>query len=159
METALLCVADDLLRAMDDKKVSVIVLLDMSKAFDSVLRHDILLQKLQELGISSPSLDWFHSYLTDRYQRVRIHDSVSELLPLKYGVPQGSILGPVLFTIYVNDLLSVPEHCKLACYVDDCKLYLSFPSPNINTAIANLNEDLNNICSWCCRKFFTNKPG
>ena len=145
-ETALLCVTDDLLRAMDDKKVSVIVLLDRSKAFDSI-RHDILLQKLHELGISSPSLDWFHSYLTYRYQRVRNHDSVSELLPLKYGVPQRSILGPVLFTIYVNDLLSVPEHCKSACYVDDSKLYLSFPSPNINTAMANLNEDLNNICS------------
>ena len=129
----------------------------MSKAFDSV-RHDILLQKLHELGISSPSLDWFHSYLTDRYQRVRIHDSVSELLPLKYGVPQGSILGPVLFTIYVNDLLSVPEHCKSACYVDDCKLYLSFPSPNINTAIANLNEDLNNISSWCCRNSLLINP-
>ena len=67
---------------MDDKKVSVIVLLDMSKAFDSI-RHDILLQKLHELGISYLSLDWFHSYLTDRYQRVRIHDAVSELLPLK----------------------------------------------------------------------------
>ena len=156
-ETALLCVTDDLLRAMDDKKVSVIVLLDMSKAFDSV-RHDILLQKLHELGISSPSLDWFHSYLTDRYQRVRIHDSVSELLPLKYGVPQGSILGPALFSIYVNELLSVPEHCKSACYVDDSKLYLSFPSSNINTAIANLNEDLNNICSWCCRNSLLINP-
>ena len=85
-ETALLCVTDDLLRAMDDKKVSVVVLLDMSKAFDSI-RHDILLQKLHGLGVSSPSLDWFHSYLTDRYQRVRIHDSVSDPLPLKYGVP------------------------------------------------------------------------
>ena len=129
----------------------------MSKAFDSI-HHDILLQKLHELGISSPSLDWFHSYLTDRYQRVRIHDSVSDLLPLKYGVPQGSILGPVLFPFFVNDLLSVPEHCKSACYVDDSKLYLSFPSPNINTAIANLNEDLNNICSWCCRNSLLINP-
>ena len=146
-----------LLRAMDDKKVSGIVLLDMSKAFDSI-RHDIVLQKLHELGISSPSLDWFHSYLTDRYQRVRIHDSVSELLPLKYGVPQRSIPGPVLFTIYVNNLLSVPEHCKSACYVDDSKLYLLFPSPNINTAIDNLNKDLNNICSWCCRNSLLINP-
>ena len=64
-ETTLLCVTDDLLRAMDDKKVSVIVLHDMSKAFDSI-RHDILLQKLHELGISCPSLDWFHSYLATR---------------------------------------------------------------------------------------------
>ena len=58
----------------------------------------------------------------------------------------------------MNDLLSVPEHCKSACYVDDSKLYLSFPSPNINTAIANLNEDLNNICSWCCRNSLLINP-
>ena len=58
----------------------------------------------------------------------------------------------------MNDLLSVPEQCKSACYVDDSKLYLSFPSPNINTAIANLNEDLNNICSWCYRNFLLINP-
>ena len=103
------------------------MLLDMSKAFDSI-SHAVLRQKLQTLGVSSLSLDWFHSYLTGRCQRVRIHNAVSDLLPLKYGVPQGSILGPVLFTIYVNDLLSVPEHCKSACCVNDNKLYLSFYS-------------------------------
>ena len=112
---------------MDDNN-DVIVLLDMLKAFDSI-RHDISLQKLHELGISSPSLDWFHSYLTDRYQRLRIHDSVSDPLPLKYGVPQGSILGPVLFTIYVNDLLSVPEYCKSACYVNDSNFIYHFLLP------------------------------
>ena len=156
-ETALLCVTDDLLLAMDNKKVSVVVLLDMSKAFDSI-SHTVLLQKLQALGVSSPSLDWFHSYLTGRCQRVRIHDTVSDLLPLKYGVPQGLILGPVLFTIYVNDLLSVPLHCKSACYVDDNKLYLSFPSTNTTTAIDNLNEDLKNICVWCCENSLLINP-
>ena len=74
-ETALLCVTDDLLLAMDSTKVSVVVLLDMSKAFDSI-SHTVLLQKLQALGVSSPSLDWFHSYLTGRCQRVRIHQTL-----------------------------------------------------------------------------------
>ena len=128
--------------------MSVVVLLDMSKAFDSI-SHTVLLQKLQALGVSSPSLDWFHSYLTGRCQRVRIHDTVSDLLPLKYGVPQGSILGPVVFTIYVNDLLSVPLHRKSAGHVDDNKLYLSFPSTNATTAIDNLNEDLKNTVKTC----------
>jgi len=83
--------------------------------------------------------------------RVYIQDAVSDQLPLKYGVPLGSILGPVLFTIYVNDLLSVPEHCKSACNVDDNRLYLFFPSSYISTAIDNLNEGLERISGWCCK--------
>ena len=143
---------------MDDKLVSIVVLLDMSKAFDSI-RHDILLQKLQSLGISSSCLGWFNSYLSDRNQRVRIHDALSEPLPLKNGVPQGSILGPVLFTIYVDDLLSVPVHSKSVCYVDaDCKLYLSFPSVDLPDAIELLNEDLRNICKWCCQNSLLINP-
>ena len=156
-ETALLGVTDELLQAIDDRKISALVLLDMSKAFDSI-RHDILLQKLQALGVSSQSLNWFHSYLVGRSQRVRIHDAISDALPLKYGVPQGSILGPVLFTIYVNDLLSVPTHCKSACYVDDSKLYLSFPSSDISTAIDNLNADLECVSRWCCQNSLLINP-
>ena len=83
---------------MDDKKVSIMVLLDMSKAFNSI-RHDILLSKLQSLEFSQCALDWFQSYLSERQQCVRIGDAVSKVLPLEFGVPQGSILGPVLFTI------------------------------------------------------------
>ena len=124
-ETALLHVTDDFFMATDKSEVSVVVLLDMSKTFDSI-RHDLLLQKLQSIGVASSSLEWFHNYLSGRSQRVRIGDAISDPLPLKYGVAQGSILGPVLFTIYVNDLLSVTAHCKSVCYVDDCKLYLSF---------------------------------
>ena len=104
---------------------------------------DMSLQKLYELGISSQSLDWFHSYLMDCKQKTRIQDVISDGPPLKYGVPQGSILGPVLFTVY--DLLSVPTYCKLACCVNYSKLYMSFPSIAVSTAINNLNVDLESI--------------
>ena len=95
---------------MDEKRISVVVLLDMTNAFDSI-RHDILLAKLRRTGIS-----------LSRKQVVRIENVVSEQLELSYGVPQGSILGPVLFTLYFNELLSIPNHCQSTEYVDDTKL-------------------------------------
>ena len=156
-ETALLYVTDQLLQAMDNKKVSIMVLLDMSKAFDSI-RHDILLSKLQYLDFSQGALDWFQSYLSNRQQCVRIGDAVSKVLPLEFGVPQGSILGPVLFTIYVNDLLSVPKRCLSASYVDDCKLYLSFSPAELPTSILALNEDLTRISQWCCKNSLLINP-
>ena len=84
-ETALLCVTDDLLQAIDDKKISALVLLDMSKAFDSI-RHDILLQKLQALGVSFSCRDWFHSYLVSCSQRLRIHDDDGKLLSTYFSL-------------------------------------------------------------------------
>ena len=89
---------------------------------------------------------------------MRIGDAISDPLPLKYGVPQGSILGPVFFTIYVNDLLSVPAHCKSVCYVDDCKLYLSFRSTDIARVFGYLNEDLREIFRWCCQNSLVINP-
>ena len=149
-ETALLYVTDQLPQSMDSKKVSIMVLLDMFKAFDSI-RHDILLSKLQNLDFSQGALDWFQSYLLNRQQCVRIGDAVSKILPLEFGVPQGSILGPGLFAIYVNDLLSVPKRCLSASYVDDHKLYLSLSPAELAKSISALNEDLTRISQWCCK--------
>ena len=124
-ETSLIHTTDAFLKGIDDKKLTACVLLDMSKAFDNV-DHQILLRKIQSVGASTSALKRFNSYLTNRYQVVRIHNSVSDPLPVECGVPQGSILGPLLFSIYVNDLPEVPRHCSTECYVDDTKLFVSF---------------------------------
>ena len=102
-ESALLHFTDELLNNMDQNKISVIVLLDMSKVFDSI-RHDFMLRKLRKVGVSESACDWFESYLSQRQQVVKFQNTVSDPLPLTIGVPQGSIMGPVMFTFYVNDL-------------------------------------------------------
>ena len=147
-ETALLYFTDEILKNMDDKKVSVIVLLDMSKAFDSVC-HDLMLSKLCRIGVSNAACNWFGSYLSQQNQIVNIANCISDPLPLSVGVPQGSILGPVLFTRYVNDLLSVPKHCQAMGYVDDTKIFLGLPPSQISDAVIALNKDLSHIGTWC----------
>ena len=121
------------------KELTACVLLDMSKAFDSV-DHQILLRKLQDVGTSTSALQWFNSYLTIRYQVVWIHSSVSDPIPVEYEVPQGSILGP-LFSIYVNDLPEAPRNCSTEWYVDDTKLFVSFHSQNTQRIVEEMNGD------------------
>ena len=83
-------------------------------------------------------------------QAVKIEDTLSEPLPLTVGVPQGSILGPVLFTLYVNDLLQVPKHCRALGYVDDTKNFMARPSSQLSDAFSAVNQDLRDISRWCC---------
>ena len=149
-ESVLLHFTDEILKNMDEKRISVVVLLDMTKAFDSI-RHDILLAKLRRIEISSSALAWFSSYLSSRKQVVRVGNAVSEQLELSYGVPQASILGPMLFTLYVNDLLSIPNHCQSMGYIDDTKLILALPPNQTTNAVSMLNDDLGEITKWCCR--------
>ena len=113
----------------------------MSKAFDSV-NHETLILKLQDVGTSSHTLQWFRSYLSNRKQVVRIHSTLSEPLPVSSGVPQGSILGPLLFSIYTNDLASIPQKCSTQSYVDDTKLITSFQLKDNLDAITDLKDDL-----------------
>ena len=148
-ETLNIYTTDLILEAMDKKDISTLVLLDLSKAFDSIC-HQKLLQKLFAVGASPAVVPWFRSYLSDRTQLVRIDSVLSDPLPITHGVPQGAILSPLLFCIYLNDLPGAPQFCQLESYVDDSKVLLSFPVADVIDAKFNLEEDLRNVATWCC---------
>ena len=102
METAMLCVLSDVLTAADTRQVTLLGVLDMSAAFDCV-KHSILLQRLERnFEISGLALQWLTSFLTDRTQQVTYNGMLSKLQRLLYSVPQGSVLGPLLFNLYTQ---------------------------------------------------------
>ncbi len=151
-ETLNIFVNHAILKAMDNKMLTALVLLDLSKAFDSI-NHNILLQKLEFISASESSLRWFSSYVKGRSQVVRIGSTLSSPLNLTHGVPQGAILSPLLFSIYLNDLPLSPRSSSLESYADDSKVFLSFPIKDTTTAKTKLEEDLSLVAKWC----FTNQ--
>ena len=146
IKTTLLHLPDEILKNMDEKRISVLVLLDMTKAFDSI-RHNILLAKLHRIGISSSALAWFSSYLSSRKKVGRIWNILSEQLEVTFIVTQGFILGPVLFTLYVNELLSIPNHCQSMVCVDRPNL-LALPPNQIIDVVSMLDDYLREITKW-----------
>jgi len=136
-ETTLLGIHNDLILAMDRGEVTSLILLDLSAAFDTV-DHSILLHRLQHwFGLHGTSLDWFSSYLTSRSQAVSIQNSTSSFSNLSCGVPQGSVLGPLLFTLYTTPLGSVisKNSIKYHLYADDTQLYISFTPSNSTSSL------------------------
>ena len=152
-ETALLKVMNDILLNMNSQQVTLMVLLDLSAAFDTV-NHHILLDRLDKvIGMRGVTLEWFRSYLSDRCQQVCIDGSLSNQRYLNCGVPQGSCLGPLLFVMYTSTLFKVIErHLPEAhCYADDTQLYVSFKPGEVNAqdeAIRAMEDCIKDIRNW-----------
>lgn len=146
--SALLKVSEDLRERLDKNMVSFLVLLDHSKAFDTV-DHNILCLKLQKFfNFSDKSVSLIHSYLSLRYQSVVNKNEWSNYLYTSRGVPQGSILGPLLYSLYCNDLPNYVNHCDIHMYADDVQIYISSNTKLLRDCVRNLNDDLASIACW-----------
>ena len=149
-ETALLKILSDLLVAMDDRKCSLLVLLDLSAAFDTV-SHDILLENLKDdFGITGPVLSWMKTYLSDRTQSVAINGVSSAPQELGIGLPQGSIVGPSEFPTYSSPLFDIAHRhdVSIHMYADDTQLYLSFKPEEYASAKARMEACLAEMKEW-----------
>ena len=119
--TLMLKIRDDILRSMSKGELTLSIFSDYSKAFDTV-QYNTIIRKLHNLGFSHSSLKWFISYLSDRLQFVQINDNKSSFNHCNFGVPQGSVLGPILFNLYVSDLQDVDKG-NVCQYADDTTQY------------------------------------
>ena len=144
---------DKIVNYLENGQLPLAVFLDLSKAFDTI-DHDILISKLHFYGITGNSLNWFKSYLTNRQQYVQFKDSLSSFSMIKTGVPQGSILGPLLFIIYMNDIAKVTDKFHFTIYADDTTLISPICTFSINnvkdyvTISQNINSELKVITDW-----------
>ena len=149
-ETNLLRIINDILSALDNDNISVLLLLDLSAAFDTI-DHQILLSRLNPVfGIQSTALQWFYSYLSDRYQSTSINNSSSSPSQLMYGVPQGSVLGPILFVLYTTPLSDIIANHSVnhQLFADDTQLQKSAPLSEVTNLIKELNACTDDIKTW-----------
>ena len=131
---------------MDKGQPTLAAFIDFRKAFDCV-QHPILLDKLSTIGIDEKAVKWFESYLTGREQRVLANNIYSSHQTVSHGVPQGSVLGPLFYIIYANDINKIIKSCQIALYADDTVLYTA--NAKFNKSIGEIQNDMNALSHWC----------
>jgi hypothetical protein len=153
-ETALLYVQSSILSAMDSGKITLLALIDLSSAFDTVC-HSLLLWKLQSIGVRGSALKWLRDYLGNRTQSVAVNDVVSTPTKLERGVPQGSVLGPVLFNVYLHGIGEIirAHNVSYVMYADDLQLFISSSPNDICTTLVKLETCIRDVRQW----YFTNQ--
>ena len=142
---ALIHITETVKDALDNRKIACGVFVDLQKAFDTV-EHSILLKKLDYYGIRGTENNLLQTYLQNRHHRVKISNSKSQNTLIKHGVPQGSVLGPLLFLIYINDLHTAINHSKVFHFADDTSLI--YPSTSLKTINKHVNHDLSLLSNW-----------
>jgi hypothetical protein len=135
---------NDIAKALIKKKHTIAIFCDLRKAFDCC-NHSILIRKLEKYGFTNSALQWYKSYLTDRKQFVNINDTCSSLLDINIGVPQGSILGPLLFLLYVNDLPNCTKLCSLL-FADDTTVWAG--DNNVEDLMTLANNEFRNLVTY-----------
>ena len=144
---AVLSIIDKIQRAIDDRDFSCGIFLDLSKAFDTV-DHTILIKKLECYGIRGNAKNWFTSYLSNRQKTVTVNKITSNPTTISCGIPQGSVLGPVLFLLYINDFNQSSDLFDFHLFADDANLFYRHKSLSILES--DINNELVNINTWLC---------
>ena len=142
---ALTYLIDKVISSLEKGEYVVGIFVDLSKAFDTV-NHKILLGKLFRYGVRGVALDWLSSYLSNRTQYVSYNGVDSECMSISCGVPQGSILGPLMFLVYINDLASICNALLPVMYADDSNFFVA--GKNIDDLVCSINTELKNIMNW-----------
>ena len=145
IDHALVSLTEAIRNTLDNKRLGCGIFIDLQKAFDTV-NYRILLSKMEHYGIRRCALEWFKSYLSNRKQYFFVNGSNSNLLPINCGVPQGSVLGPLLFLIYINDLPNASKKLTIYLFADDTNIY--YESKDLSDLIRIVNKELSLVKKW-----------
>ena len=148
-ETSIAYITSEWIDALDRNKIVISVFLDLKRAFETVDRK-LLLDKLEMYGCDPIVLNWFNSYLSNRFQQTKFNGFFSALMPIIFGIPQGSVLSCLLFIIFINDIVNVIEFAQIKLFADDTLIFIECDADNVDETLHRLNSDLSKVYDWLC---------